>query len=122
MREKVLIVLANADCEDGVRLGTVLLQAITSAALEYEVEVILTGVCASLAEPGVAERVKVPGETESTVHDLIHEAYDAGVLFNVSPVPMLPWGNEVISEVEDVVNDGYLINQSLDEGTVVFTY
>ena len=122
MREKVLIVLANADCKDGVRLGTVMLQAITAAALEYEVEVILTGVCSILAEPGVAERLKVPGETETTLYELMHEAFDAGVLFNVNPVPMVPWSGEMISEVTEVVNDGYLINQSLDEGAVVFTY
>lgn len=125
MREKVLIVLANGDYKDGARMGTVMLQAITAAALEYEVEVILTGVCSNLAVPGVAEGVKVPGEAECTLYELMHEAYEAGVLFNVNPVPMVPmgeWSGEVISEVEDVVNDGYLINQSLDEGTVVYTY
>ena len=122
MREKVLIILANVDTKDGARLGTVMLQAITAAALEYEVEVIMTGVCSTLAEPGFAERVNVPGEAEGTLYDLIHEAFDAGVLFHVNPVPMVPWNGEFIREVEDVVNDAYLINQALDEGTVVFTY
>lgn len=122
MREKVLIILANADCKDGIRLGTVILQAMTAVALEYEVEVILTGACSILAAPGVAEQVMVPGEAQMTLHALMHEAFDAGVLFQVCPVPMVLWGGKKISEVEDVVNNGYLINQSLDDGTVVFTY
>ena len=54
MADKLMIVMVNTDPSDPSELGAPFFQATVAAAMEYEVEVILTGRAGELAIKGVA--------------------------------------------------------------------
>ena len=51
MADKLMIVMVNTDPANGSELGAPFFQATVAAAMEYEVEVILTGRSGDLANP-----------------------------------------------------------------------
>jgi predicted peroxiredoxin len=55
MADKLMIVMVNTDPRDGPELGAPFFQATVAAAMDYDVEVILTGRAGELAIKGVAE-------------------------------------------------------------------
>ena len=55
MAEKLMIVMVNTDPANPSELGAPFFQATVAAAMEFEVEVIMTGRAGQLATKGVAE-------------------------------------------------------------------
>lgn len=117
-----MIVMVNTDPSNPAELGAPFFQATVAAAMEYEVEVILTARAGELAIKGVAEKLHVQPGSPKTVYDFIKDAYEAGVKFKVCTPTLELWGNELIPEVEETVGGAYVISQAMDDDVVTFTY
>lgn len=122
MADKLLIIMVNTDPNNGSELGAPFFQATVAAAMEYEVEVILTGRSGELAVRGVAEKLYIKPDSKQTVYDYIKEAYDAGVKFKVCTPTLDLWGDDLIPEVTETIGGAYVISEAMDDNTVTFTY
>ncbi len=122
MADKLLVVLANADPQEAACFVTPLAQATVAAAMEYEVEVILSGRCAILGAPGHAAGVRVAEQGECSLHDLMRAACDAGVRFKISPPATQAPAWDPIAEIAETVGGAYVISEAMNEDTVTFTY
>lgn len=122
MAEKLMIVMVNTDPSDPAELGAPFFQATVAAAMEYEVEVILTARAGELAIKGVAEKLHVQEGNPKTVYDFIKDAHEAGVKFKVCTPTLELWGSELIPEIEETVGGAYVISQAMDDDVVTFTY
>jgi uncharacterized protein len=122
MAQKLLIVMVNTDPRDGPELGAPFFQASVAAAMEYEVEVVLTGRSGELAIKGVAEKLHVKEGSPKTVYDFIKDAHEAGVKFKVCTPTLDLWGQDLIPEIEETVGGAYVISQAMDDDVVTFTY
>ena len=122
MADKLLIVLVNTDPLDPGQLAAPLSQATVAAAMEYEVEIIITGRAGQLAVQGTAATIEIQGDGPRTAYDLIKEAHAAGVSFKVCTPTIELWGSELISEIDETVGGAYLISEAMDDQTVTFTY
>ncbi len=122
MAEKLMIVMVNTDPGNPAELGAPFFQATVAAAMEYEVEVILTARAGELAIKGVADKLRVQADSPKTVYDFIKDAYEAGVKFKVCTPTLELWGSELIPEIEETVGGAYVISQAMDDDVVTFTY
>jgi predicted peroxiredoxin len=122
MADKLMIVMVNTDPRNGSELGAPFFQATVAAAMEYEVEVIMTGRAGELAVKGVAEKLKIKEDSPKNVYDFIKDAHEAGVKFKVCTPTLDLWGKELIPEVEETVGGAYVISQAMDDDVVTFTY
>ena len=122
MRNKLLIVMVNTDPSNGAELGAPFFQATVAAAMEYEVEVILTARAGELAIKGVADKLYVQEGSPKSVYDFIKDAHEAGVRFKVCTPTLELWGKDLIPEIEETVGGAYVISEAMDENTVTFTY
>ena len=122
MADKLLIVMMNSDPHSAVQVVPVLSQATVAAAMEFEVEVVLTGRAAGLAQPGIAEKILLKPDSARTVYDVIKEMCETGVKLKVCAMGLEYWGDEVIPEVEETVGGAYIISEAMDDETVTFTY
>ena len=122
MADKLIIVMMNSDPANPSELGAPFFQAAVAAAMEYEVEVLLTGRAGELARKGVAEQLQVLDASKRTVYDYIREAHEAGVRIKVCTPSLELWGDELIPEIEETVGGAYLISEAMDDSTVTFTY
>lgn len=122
MANKLMIVMVNTDPSDPSELGAPFFQATVAAAMEYEVEVILTARAGELAIKGVAEKLRIQEGNLKTVYDYIKDAHEAGVKFKVCTPTLELWGNELIPEIGETVGGAYIISQAMDENVVTFTY
>lgn len=122
MADKLMIVMVNTDPTDPAELGAPFFQATVAAAMEYEVEIILTGRAGELAIKGVAEKLRVQAGSVKTVYDFMKDAHEAGVKFKVCTPTLELWGNELIPEIEETVGGAYVIGQAMDDDVVTFTY
>lgn len=122
MADKLMIVMVNTDPRNGSELGAPFFQATVAAAMEYEVEVIMTGRAGELAIKGVAEKLKVKEDSPKNVYDFIKDAHEAGVKFKVCTPTLDLWGKELIPEIEETVGGAYVISQAMDDDVVTFTY
>lgn len=122
MADKLMIVMVNTDPRNGSELGAPFFQATVAAAMEYEVEVIMTGRAGELAVKGVAEKLRVKDDSPKSVYDFIKDAHEAGVKFKVCTPTLDLWGKELIPEIEETVGGAYVISQAMDDGVVTFTY
>ncbi len=122
MADKLLIVMVNTDPNNSAELGAPFFQATVAAAMEYEVEVILTGRSGELAVRGVAEKLFIKPDSEQTVYDYIREAYEAGVKFKVCTPTLDLWGDDLIPEITETIGGAYVISETMDDNTVTFTY
>jgi len=119
--DKLMIVLVNADPSNPVEVGTPLFQATVAAAMEYEVEIVISGRSGELARRGVAERLQL-ADSGQTVYALLQDAHRAGVTFKLcAPVPGLNDG-DLIPEISETVGGAYLISEAMDDATVTLTY
>ncbi len=121
MADKLLIVLMNSDPGNPSELGAPFFQAAVAAAMDYEVEVILTGRAGELAQKHVAEKLELP-EVGKTIYDYIKEAHEAGVRIKVCAPAVELWGEDLIPEIEETVGGAYLISEAMDDATVTLTY
>jgi len=122
MANKLLIVMVNTDPKNPEELGAPFFQATVAAAMEHEVEVVLTGRAGQLAVKGVAEKLHVKEGSPKTVYDFIQDAHEAGVKFKVCTPTLELWGNDLIPEIEETVGGAYVISQAMDDDVVTFTY
>ncbi|HVC10827.1 MAG TPA: DsrE/DsrF/DrsH-like family protein [Burkholderiales bacterium] len=122
MADKLMIVMVNTDPKNGSELGAPFFQASVAAAMEYEVEVILTGRSGQLAIKGVAEKLHVKEGSPKSVYDFIKDAHEAGVKFKVCTPTLDLWGEDLIPEIEETVGGAYVISQAMDDDVVTFTY
>ena len=122
MADKLIIVMMNSDPANPTELGAPFFQAAVAAAMEYEVEVLLTGRAGELARKGVAEKLLVHEGSRRTVYDYIKEAHEAGVRMKVCTPSLEIWGDDLIPEIEETVGGAYLISEAMDDSTVTFTY
>lgn len=122
MADKLLIVMVNSDPEKPAELGAPFFQATVAAAMEYEVEIILTGLSGKLAVKGVAEAIFMKPGGQKTVYDVMRDAHEAGVKFKVCTPALELWGNDLIPEIEETVGGAYVISEAMDDNTVTFTY
>lgn len=125
MSKKIIIVMSNADPDKAETCIPPLFQATVAAALGHDVDVILTGISGRIALPGVAEGIEVNVESHETLHEVIAEAYKAGVSFmacNTCHTSLQMAGEELIPEVEERIGAAHLINEALDADTLTLTY
>jgi len=122
MADKLLIVMVNSDPANPSELGAPFFQATVAAAMEFEVEIILSGRSGELAKKGVAEKLHDQQGNPKTIYDYIKDAHEAGVVFKVCTPTLDLWGDDLIPEVEETVGGAYLISEAMDDDTVTFTY
>ena len=122
MADKLMIVMVNTDPSNAAELGAPFFQAAVAAAMDYEVEVILTARAGELAKKGVAERLFVKEGSHKSVYDFMKDAHEAGVRFKVCTPTLDLWGNDLIPEIEETVGGAYVIEQAMDDRVVTFTY
>lgn len=122
MADKLLIVMVNTDPKNPAELGAPFFQATVAAAMEYEVEVILTAGAGALAVKGVAEKLFVKEGSTKSVYDFMKDAYGAGVKFKVCTPTLDLWGDDLIPEIDETVGGAYVISQAMDDDVVTFTY
>ena len=122
MPNKLMIVMVNTDPKNPEELGAPFFQATVAAAMEHDVEVVLTGRAGQLAVKGVAEKLHVKEGSPKTVYDYMKDAHDAGVKFKVCTPTLELWGDDLIPEIEETVGGAYVISQAMDDDVVTFTY
>ncbi|MDX1811508.1 MAG: DsrE family protein [Gammaproteobacteria bacterium] len=122
MADKLMIIMVNTDPANGSELGAPFFQATVAAAMDFEVELILTGRSGELAKKGVAENLFVQEGSSKSVYDFIKDAHEAGVVFKVCTPTLDLWGDDLIPEVEETVGGAYVISEAMDDDTVTFTY
>ena len=120
--KKLMIIMVNTDPKNPAELGAPFFQATVAAAMDYEVEIILTAQSGELAIKGVADKIQVqPGSTK-TVYDFIKDAHEAGAVMKVCTPTLELWGNDLIPEISETVGGAYMISQAMDDDVVTFTY
>lgn len=122
MADKLMIVMVNTDPSNGSELGAPFFQATVAAAMEYDVEVIMTGRAGELAKKGVAENLFVQEGSDKSVYGFIQDAAEAGVSFKVCTPTLDLWGDDLIPEIDETVGGAYVISEAMDDDTVTFTY
>ena len=122
MADKLLIILMNTDPTNPSELGVPFMQASVAAAMEYDVEILLTGRTGELAKPGVAENLHFTQDSSKTVHDLIRDAADSGAKLKICTSNLELWGDNLIPEIDETVGAAYIISEAMDDDTVTFTY
>ena len=122
MANKLMIIMVNTDPSNGPELGAPFFQATVAAAMDYEVEVILTARAGELAKKGVAEKLFVKQGSPKSVYDFIMVAHEAGVQFKVCTPTRELWGDDLIPEITETVGGAYVIEQAMDDDVVTFTY
>jgi len=122
MADKLLIVLMNTDPSNPSELGTPFMQASVAAAMEYDVEILLTGRAGELANVGVAENLRFPTGSKKTVYDLMCDAVEAGAKLKICASTLELWGENLIPEIDETVGAAYIISEAMDDDTVTFTY
>jgi len=122
MADKLLIIMVNTDPRNGTELGAPFFQATVAAAMEYEVEIVLTGRSGELAKKGIAEHLYVQEGSSKSVYDYIKDAHEAGVVFKVCTPTLELWGEDLIPEISETVGGAYIISEAMNDDTVTFTY
>ena len=122
MADKLIIIMVNTDPSNPSELGAPFFQATVAAAMEFEVEVILTGRSGELAKKGVAENLFVQEGSDKSVYAFMQDAHEAGVVFKVCTPTLDLWGDDLIPEIEETVGGAYVISEAMDDDTVTFTY
>ena len=122
MADKLLIIMVNSDPDNPSELGAPFFQATVAAAMEFEVEIILSGRAGELAKKGVAEELHDQESNPRSIYDYIKDAHEAGVIFKVCTPTLDLWGDDLIPEIQETVGGAYLISEAMDDDTVTFTY
>ncbi len=122
MADKLLMVIANVDLTHADQLQPLLSQAAIAAAMEYEVEVVFSGLAARLAMKSAAQTISTSGKQPVSVLQLIQDAKSAGVVFKVCTPTLDASGNDLIAEIDETVGSAYIITEAMDNDVVTFTY
>jgi len=122
MADKLMIVMVNTDPRNAAELGAPFFQATVAAAMDYKVEIVLTGRAGELAKKGVAENIYIKEGSDKSVYDFIKDAHEAGARFKICTPTLDLWGNDLIPEIDEIVGGAYVIQQAMDNNVVTFTY
>jgi len=122
MARKLLIIMVNTDPRDATALCALFMQASVAAAMNYPVEIILSGRSAELAIKGVAAQVALADDPSRTVQDLIHSARELGVKLKVCTTSVERWGDDLLDAIDEIVGGAYLISEAMDGETLTLTY
>jgi predicted peroxiredoxin len=122
MAKKLMIIMVNTDPHNPSELGAPFFQATVAAAMEYEVEVVMTGRAGQLATKGFADKIHIKEGSPKTVYDFIKDAHEAGAVFKVCTPTLDLWGSDLIPEVSETVGGAYVIEQAMEDDVVTFTY
>lgn len=122
MADKLIIVLLETDPFDSGTVVTIASQASVAAAMEFQVEIILSGQCWVLAKETVARSIDVGDRAKRNVADLFAEAHAAGVSFKVCPPPETEWEDVFLDVIDETVGNAYIISEAMNDDTVSFTY
>ena len=122
MARKLLIIMVNTDPRDATALCALLTQASVAAAMNYPVEIILSGRSAELAIKGVAAQVALADDPSRTVQDLIHSARELGVKLKVCTTSVERWGDDLLDAIDGIVGGAYLISEAMDGETLTLSY
>ena len=122
MKKKLLIVLATADPASPAEAMSPIFQATVAAAMEHDVELLLTGRTEQLAIKGVAESISTAEGDGRTLYDFIRDAHGAGVTIKVCTPNLEQWGAELIPEIDETVGSAYLVTEVMDKHTITLTY
>lgn len=122
MADKLMIIMNNTDPANPSELGPPFYQATVAAAMEFEVEIVLTGRAGELAKKGFAESLQLPDGSGKTVYQIMREAHEAGVVFKICTPTLDMWGDDLIPEIAETVGGAYVISEAMDDDTVTFTY
>lgn len=122
MASKLMIIMVNTDPAKAAELGSPFFQATVAAAMDYEVEVVLTASAGELAKRGVAENLFVKQGSPKSVYDIMKDAHEAGVRFKVCAPTIELWGDDLIPEISEIVGGAYVVEQAMDDDVVTFTY
>ncbi|MBI5040732.1 MAG: peroxiredoxin [Gammaproteobacteria bacterium] len=122
MADKLLIIIVNADPTNGAELVPPFFQATVAAAMEYEVEIILSGRAGELAKRGVAEKLFVQEGGNKRDYDFIKDAHEAGVVIKLCTPAHEILVDDLIPEIAETVGGAYTISEAMNDDTVTFTY
>lgn len=122
MADKLLIVMLHADPANGYESGAPFFQATVAAAMEYEVELVLSGRAGELARKGVADKLFLREGGAKSVLDLIRDAHEAGVVIKVCTPTQGLADDDLIPQIAEVVGEAYVISEAMNDDTVTFTY
>lgn len=122
MAAKLLMVMVNTDPANPSELGAPFFQATVAAAMDYEVEVVLTGRSGELAKADVASKLYVRDGDTKSLYEYMQEAVSAGVKLKVCTPTLELWGEKLIPEIAETVGAAYIISEAMDDDTVTFTY
>jgi predicted peroxiredoxin len=114
--------MVNTDPANPSELGAPFFQATVAAAMDYEVEVVLTGRAGQLARKGVAKNLYVQEGDDKSVYDYMKDAVEAGARLKVCTPTLDLWGEDLIEEIVETVGAAYIISEAMDDDTVTFTY
>lgn len=122
MADKLIIVVANIELSHADQLLTPLSQAATAVAMEYEVEVIFSGLASQLASKKFAQSIYTRGSDIQTALQLIQHAKSAGVIFKVCMSTIDTPNHDLLAEIDETVGSAYVITEAMDDSVVTFTY
>ncbi len=97
-------------------------QAAVAAAMGNDTCVVFTGDSGRIAVNGVAAAEPSADGTGGTLHDVIRDAVEAGVVFRICSPAVARFGDDLIPEIREVVGAAWLIAQMSEPGTVTLTY
>ena len=122
MADKLFIIMVNTDPGNPAEASAPFFQATVAAAMEYEVEIVLSGRTAELARRGVAERIVMQSGGTRTLYDFMRDAHEAGVVLKMcTPSLELP-SDDLIPEISETVGGAYVISEAMNDDTVTLTY
>ena len=122
MADKLMIIMVNTDPSNPSEMGAPFFQATVAAAMDFEVEIILTGRSGELAKKGFAESILAQEGNNKTIYDFIKEAHDAGAVLKVCTPTLELWGDDLIPEISETIGAAYVISEAMSGNVVTFTY
>lgn len=125
MSQKLIIIMANTDPRHPEEVAAPIFQAMVAASMNYDVDVICTGLAAKLLKNGVAQSIVVKAGDGRTAHDFIKDAHAAGVKFHCCSPGLDLFGmcvDDMISECHGVVGAAHFIEQIMSGESKVLTY
>ncbi|WP_290652162.1 DsrE family protein [Aquisalimonas sp.] len=119
MAQRLLVVVLNTPLENA---AAPLAQAAVAAAMGTTTEVVFTGDSGVIAVAGAAAGESAGDGTDRSLHDLIHDAAQAGVVFRMCSPAVARFGDDLIAEIREVVGAAWLVSRVMDPETVTLTY
>lgn len=122
---RLLIVMVNTDPRNGEELGAPFYHAAVAAALDYQVDVVMTATAGRLMKKGVAESLVVKEGSGKSVYDFIKDAHRNGARFWACPANLDLFDmteDDLIPECSGMMSTAQMISDLMDGECRVLTY